>query len=66
MRRERHLRHADPTMRIVVDVERSGSGRIVGTVTADGRHPDPFEGWLDFVRLLEDRIDPAPKFGEDT
>jgi hypothetical protein len=52
-------------MRIVVDVERGGSGRIVGSVTTDGRHPASFEGWLDLVRLLEDRIDPAPNIGED-
>ncbi len=50
-------------MRFVVEVERGGSGRIIGTVTSDGRDPARFEGWLDLVHLLEARIDPAPTIG---
>jgi hypothetical protein len=42
-------------MRFLVDVNHDETGRVTGTVSADGRAATDFDGWLELVRLLEGR-----------
>jgi hypothetical protein len=42
-------------MRFLVDVDHDETGRVTGTVSADGRAATAFDGWLELVRLLEGR-----------
>jgi hypothetical protein len=50
------------TVRFLVDISRDGDGRITGHVEGSGGGPVPFSGWLELLRLLEDR---APLAGVD-
>jgi hypothetical protein len=38
--------------RLVIDIERSDDGRVRGHV-AQGDSSQPFEGWLELLRVLE-------------
>jgi hypothetical protein len=49
-------------VRFLVDISRDGDGRITGHVEGSGGGPVPFSGWLELLRLLEDR---APLAGVD-
>jgi hypothetical protein len=49
-------------VRFLVDISRDGDGRVTGHVEGSGDGPVPFSGWLELLRLLEDR---APLTGAD-
>jgi hypothetical protein len=49
-------------VRFLVDISRDGEGRVTGHVEGSGDEPIPFSGWLELLRLLEDR---APLAGMD-
>jgi hypothetical protein len=46
----------------LVDISRDGDGRITGHVEGSNGGAIPFSGWLELLRLLEDR---APLAGVD-
>jgi hypothetical protein len=49
-------------IRILVELRRDASGAVEGSVTSDGGdEAQPFAGWLELLRLLED----AAGRGED-
>lgn len=59
-------------MRFHVEMVRDEEGRIAGEVRSDGEAPSTFSGWLELLRLLEDRAEliherggPAPLSGDD-
>jgi hypothetical protein len=43
--------------RFLLDIGRDDEDRIIGEVTRAGEAPVPFSGWLELLRLLEDRAD---------
>jgi hypothetical protein len=43
-------------VRFLVDISHDGDDdRVVGHVAREGQEPVPFSGWLELLRLLEDR-----------
>jgi hypothetical protein len=42
-------------VRFIVDIRRDGDGRVTGHVEGTGNTIVPFSGWLELLRLLEDR-----------
>ena len=42
-------------MRFLLDLTSDDEGRVSGAVAAAGEPPTPFSGWLELLRLLEDR-----------
>ncbi len=65
MRTGPSLPHARP-VRFLVDLERDQDGRVSGSVAADDQQPVPFSGWLELLRLLEDRADASPQNRQET
>jgi hypothetical protein len=49
--------HAVGVQRYLLDIGRDDDDRITGHVTRAGQAPVAFSGWLELLRLLEDRID---------
>jgi len=47
-------------MRVTLDIERSGDGRLEGTVTTATGPEHPFSGTLELLRVLEDLQPGAP------
>jgi hypothetical protein len=45
-------------MRFVVELSRAEGGQVTGTVEAADAPPEPFLGWLDLLRRLEDGVEP--------
>jgi hypothetical protein len=42
-------------VRILVELSRDASGAVTGSVTCEGSDEvEPFSGWLELLRLLED------------
>lgn len=44
-------------VRFVVELDMDQDGRVSGQVAAAGSPSTPFSGWLELLRLLEDRAD---------
>jgi hypothetical protein len=57
--------HPQP-VRFLVDLERDQDGRITGQIAGDDQQPIPFSGWLELLRLLEDRADASPQNRQET
>lgn len=49
-------------VRFLVDISRDSDGRVAGRLQGTGGGPVPFSGWLELLRLLEDR---TPLTGDD-
>ena len=49
--------HAAGVQRYLLDIGRDDEDRIIGQVTRAGEAPVAFSGWLELLRLLEDRAD---------
>jgi hypothetical protein len=47
-------------MRVTLDIERSGDGRLEGTATTETGPEHPFSGTLELLRVLEDLQPHAP------
>jgi hypothetical protein len=47
-------------MRVTLDIERSGDGRLEGTVATESGPEHPFSGTLELLRVLEDLKPAAP------
>ena len=48
--------HAAP-VRFLVDLSSDADGRVSGEVAVADQPPVPFSGWLELLRVLEDRAD---------
>jgi hypothetical protein len=53
-------------VRILVDLERDPDGRVSGRIAGDDQQPVTFSGWLELLRLLEDRADASPQNRQET
>jgi hypothetical protein len=49
--------HAVGVQRYLLDIGRDDEDRIIGQVARAGEAPVAFSGWLELLRLLEDRAD---------
>ena len=47
-------------MRLILDLERTGDGNVVGDLTPPVGAPASFHGWLELLRLVEDSVSPEP------
>lgn len=65
MRRRPPVAHR-PHVRFLVDLERDQDGRVTGQIAGDDQPPVPFTGWLELLRLLEDRADVSPENRQET
>ena len=59
------LPHSRP-VRFLVDLERDQDGRITGRIAGDDQQPVPFSGWLELLRVLEERADASPQNRQET
>jgi hypothetical protein len=60
MRRVPVLRQG-AAVRILVDLSSDPSGRVSGRVAVADEPSAPFSGWLELLRLLEDRVHDQPQ-----
>jgi hypothetical protein len=65
MRRRTPVAHPG-AVRILVDLERDPDGRVSGRIAGDDQQPVTFSGWLELLRLLEDRADASPQNRQET
>jgi hypothetical protein len=68
MRPTRRVAHT-ATVRFLLEIGRDGDGRVTGHVSRAGDGPARFSGWLELLRLLEERastIDGDPDEGDGT
>jgi hypothetical protein len=50
----------------LVDLSTDQDGRVSGQVATADESPVPFSGWLELLRLLEDRADSQPQKRQET
>jgi hypothetical protein len=53
-------------MRVMLDLVRSGDGRLEGTAATDAGPAHPFSGTLELLRVLEDLQPALPRPPSDT